>query len=140
LKVLIDTSVWSLALRRKKELLNEFEKRIINELAELINETRAVIIGPIRQEILSGINSKNQYKQLKSKLRAFNDFPINSDNYEKAAEFFNVCRNKGIQGSHIDFIICSVAYNNNLLIFTTDNDFNYYVEQTEIILHKIRDS
>ncbi len=138
--MLIDTSVWSSALRRKKEILNEFEKRIVNELAELIKETRAVIIGPIRQEILSGINSKKQYKQLKSKLRAFNDFPINSDDYEKAAEFFNVCRNKGIQGSHIDFIICSVAYNNNLSIFTTDNDFNYYVEQTGIILHKIRDS
>ena len=140
MKVLIDTSVWSLALCRKKEILNEFEKKIVNELAELINETRAVIIGPIRQEILSGLNSKNQYKQLKSKLKAFNDFPINSDDYEKAAEFFNVCRSKGIQGSHIDFIICSVAYHNNLSIFTTDNDFNYYVEQTGIMLHKIRDS
>jgi predicted nucleic acid-binding protein len=101
MKVLIDTSVWSLALRRKKEKLNEFESNIVNELAELISETRAIIIGPIRQEILSGINSSNQYNKLKSILRSFADFPINTVDYEKAAEFFNLCRDKGIQGSHI---------------------------------------
>jgi predicted nucleic acid-binding protein len=139
MKVLIDTSVWSLALRRKKEKLNEFESNIVNELAELISETRAIIIGPIRQEILSGISSSNQYKKLKSILRSFADFPINSADYEKAAEFFNLCRDKGIQGSHIDFVICSVAHNNNFSIFTTDLDFNNYKEQIGIKLHQVRD-
>ena len=139
MKVLIDTSVWSLALRRKKEDLSNNEEKIVMELIELINESRAVIIGPIRQEILSGISSKNQFNQLKSKLNAFNDFPIISKDYEKAAEFSNMCRGKGIQGSHIDFLICSVAFDNDLSIFTMDKDFNLYAEHTGIILYKIRD-
>ena len=139
MKVLIDTSVWSLALRRRKENLSNNEDKIVMELIELINESRAVIIGPIRQEILSGISSKKQFNQLKSKLNAFNDFPIISKDYEKAAEFSNKCRRKGIQGSHIDFLICSVAFDNDLSIFTTDKDFNLYAEHTGIMLYKIRD-
>ena len=140
MKVLVDTSVWSLAFRRKEKRLNELEEKIINELAELINETRAVLIGPIRQEILSGINSKNQFKQLKQSLRAFIDLNIEAKDYEKAAEFFTLCRAKGIQGSHIDLLICSVAFNHNLSIFTTDNDFKYYSEHIDIKLHETRNS
>ncbi|MCD4818531.1 MAG: PIN domain-containing protein [Candidatus Cloacimonetes bacterium] len=140
MKVLIDTSIWSLALRRKKEKLNDLEINIVKELTELIQETRAIMIGPIRQEILSGINSKSQYLNLKLHLRAFNDFPICLKDYEKAAEFFNFCRSKGVQGSQVDFIICSVAYNSNLVIFTTDNDFKFYAEQINIKLHQTRDS
>lgn len=138
MKVLIDTSVWSLALRRKKEALSNNEEKIVMELIELINESRAVIIGSIQQEILSGLSSKNQFKQLKSKLNAFADFPIISKDYEKAAEFFSICKGKGVQGSHIDILICSVAYNNNLSIFTTDKDFNLYAEHTGISLHNLR--
>lgn len=138
MKVLIDTSVWSLALRRKKEDLSNNEEKIVMELIELINESRAVIIGPIRQEILSGVSSKNQFNQLRSKLNAFADFPIISKDYEKAAEFSNKCRGVGVQGSHIDFLICSVAFDNDLSIFTTDKDFNLYAEHTGISLHNLR--
>lgn len=138
MKVLIDTSVWLLALRRKKEDLCNNEDKIVMELIELINESRAVIIGPIRQEILSGISSKNQFIQLKSKLNVFTDFPIISKDYEKAAEFFSICKGKGVQGSHIDFLICSVAFDNDLSIFTTDKDFNLYAEHTGIGLHNLR--
>jgi predicted nucleic acid-binding protein len=44
----------------------------------------------------------------------------------KAAEFANICRGKGIQGSTIDFLICAVAALENLMIFTTDKDFENY--------------
>ena len=140
MKVLVDTSVWSLALRRKTQEQNETENKIIHELAELINETRTEIIGPIRQEILSGIKVKKQFDQLKQKLKAFTDLGIDTADYEKAAEFYNYCRMKGIQGSQIDFLICSVAYNHKLSIFTTDNDFIKYAKYIEIKIHEIRDS
>ena len=126
MKVLIDTSVWSLALRRKRAKLNNSELKIVEELIELIKETRAILIGPIRQEILSGINSKSQFEKLKKKLRAFDDFLITLNDYETASDFFNVCRNNGIQGSHIDFLICAVSHNNNFSILTTDKDFENY--------------
>ena len=139
MKVLIDTSIWSLALRRKKDDLDKREEKIVPELIELINEGRAVIIGPIRQEILTGITSKKQFKILEEKLTAFVDFPIKSNDYEKAAEFFNLCRRKGVQGSHIDFLICSVVSNNDLSIFTTDKDFMLYSKYLDITLYNLRD-
>ncbi len=139
MKVLIDTSVWSLALRRKRAKLNNSELQIVEELIELIKETRAILIGPIRQEILSGINSKSQFEKLKKKLRAFDDFLITLNDYETASDFFNVCRNNGIQGSHIDFLICAVSHNNNFSILTTDKDFENYSKFVEAQLHKIRE-
>ncbi|MCI5148246.1 MAG: hypothetical protein D3916_02395 [Candidatus Electrothrix sp. MAN1_4] len=46
MKVIVDTSVWSLALRRSAPENNPY----VHKLKELIKETRAQIIGPIRQD------------------------------------------------------------------------------------------
>ena len=70
MKVLIDTSVWSLALRRRRP---EREVAIRTELARLIAEFEVAIIGPIRQELLSGIREEKQYLALQENLRAFPD-------------------------------------------------------------------
>jgi predicted nucleic acid-binding protein len=137
-KVLVDTSIWSLAFRRKKESKSLRHTMIVNELKELINETRAVIIGPIRQEILSGISDEKQYLSLKEKLKAFDDVVIKQSDFELAAEFSNICRKKGIQGSHIDFLICAVALQNNFLVFTDDKDFDLYSKILAVKLHRPR--
>ena len=50
MKVLVDTSVWSLALRRKEQC------EIAEKLADLILSSLVVMIGPVRQELLSGIS------------------------------------------------------------------------------------
>ena len=139
MRVLIDTSIWSFALRRKlKDLVSIKETHAVIELKELINENRAIIIGPIRQEILSGISNYVQYKKLKIKLKAFEDFSLSTGDYELAAEYFNLCRKKGIQGSHIDFLICAVASRNDMSIYTTDKDFDNYSKALTIRLHRSR--
>jgi hypothetical protein len=61
------------------------------------------MIGPVRQEILSGIRDLAQFNLLRDALRAFPDLPLNADDYEQAAAFFNRCRSLGVQGTHIDF-------------------------------------
>ena len=71
--VLVDTSVWSLALRRRSRSLSAEEELVRGELAELIREGRAQMIGPMRQEVLSGIRSRSQYERLRQDLRAFED-------------------------------------------------------------------
>jgi hypothetical protein len=81
MKVLVDTSIWSIALRRNKDLDSLQNNPLIIELKELINEARAVIIGPIRQEILSGIPDERQYQILKQKMQAFDDIIINQSDY-----------------------------------------------------------
>jgi len=137
MNVLVDTSMWSLTFRRKKNQ-NPEELKLTGELIELIREGRTIIIGPIRQELLSGIANKDQYLSLKAKLSAFEDIPIITHDYELAADFFNQCRQKGIQGSHIDFLICAVIHRNNIPIFTTDKDFERYSKHIEIALYSPR--
>lgn len=138
MKVIIDTSVWSIALRRNTASHSLQNNLIINELKELINEARAVIIGPIRQEILSGIPDEKQFQALKQKLNAFDDINIIQSDYEFAADFYNSCRKKGIRGSQIDYIICAVSCRNNFPVFTLDKDFEQYSEIIDVKLHTPR--
>jgi predicted nucleic acid-binding protein len=122
LKVLVDTPIWSYALRSK----NNAYQTEINALTSLIRDQRALIIGPIRQEILSGYSDLRKFRIIKEKLSYFVNTPILDTDYEQAAEFSNKCRKKGVQGSHIDFLICAVANRIDIPIFTNDKDFEQY--------------
>jgi predicted nucleic acid-binding protein len=138
MRVLVDTPVWSLAFRRQKGVQSLQESAMLLEIKELIQQSNAVIIGAIRQEILSGITLEAQFEKLKDNLRSFDDLKLTTEDYEIAAEFYNQCRRKGVQGSHIDFLICAVAHRNNIPIFTTDKDFYLYSKHIDISLYKPR--
>lgn len=133
MKVLVDTPIWSYALRSKN---NEYQTEI-DILTSLIRDQRALIIGPIRQEILSGYSDLRKYQIIKEKLSYFTNTPILDVDYELAAEFSNKCRKKGVQGSHIDFLICAVANRVDIPIFTNDKDFEHYQNIISIKLFKI---
>jgi predicted nucleic acid-binding protein len=133
LKVLVDTPIWSYALRSKNI---EYQTKI-DALTSLIRDQRALIIGPIRQEILSGYSDLRKYRIIKEKLSYFSNTPILDTDYELAAECSNKCRKKGVQGSHIDFLICAVASRIDAPIFTNDNDFVHYQNIISIKLFKI---
>jgi predicted nucleic acid-binding protein len=133
--VLVDTPVWSLALRRKKGDLLAPEQRRTLALAELIREGRAQMIGSIRQELLSGIREEDQFRRLRESLRAFEDPSLQAEDYEEAARMSNQCRTRGIAGSAVDFLICGVTYRRGWQIFTTDNDFLRYGEALPIKLY-----
>lgn len=136
MKVLIDTSIWSLALRRNASSeAHKFSKDKIEALKNLIEISRVEIIGIIRQEILSGIANSLQFKKIRDYLSSFPDLDLSTHCYELAAEYYNLARKKGIQGSHNDFLICASASINNLLIFTADNDFKHYAKLMPIKLY-----
>jgi predicted nucleic acid-binding protein len=132
--VLVDTSVWSLALRRAKRV----DDATPLELSELIREGRVVMMGPVRQELLSGIKAKAQFELLREHLRSFPDLELEATDYEDAAVAFNRCREKGIQGSNTDFLLCAVAQRRDLAIFTTDGDFRHYAKVLGLTLHEGR--
>ena len=134
MNVIVDTSVWSLALRRARRV----DDKTAGELAELIREGRVVMCGPVRQELLSGIRLEEQFELLRDHLRAFPDLELKPEDYESAASAFNRCRQKGIQGSNTDFLICAVAQRRDLGIFTTDKDFANYSRVLRLRLHKAR--
>jgi len=132
MKVLVDTSVWSAALRRDKPAGSP----VVHELRRLIGSHLVAIIGPIRQELLSGIRDEAQFSRLENHLSAFPDIDLTNEDYVTAAKFFNLCRARGVQGSNTDFLICAVAVRNELAVFTTDKDFPFFAKYLPIILHK----
>ncbi|NUQ36055.1 MAG: PIN domain-containing protein [Planctomycetaceae bacterium] len=138
MNVLVDTSVWSLALRRPRGKLNATERRTVAELEELVREGRAMLAGIVRQELLSGVNDMRAFDALKTRLRAFDDVAMETDDYEEAANCFNLCRARGVSGSAIDFLLCATAIRRNLALFTTDGDFRRYAHHTGLRLHQAR--
>ena len=138
MKVLVDTSVWSLALRRKREVLNSSEKSVVAELAVLIQEGRAGVIGLIRQELLSGLKSPEQYEKLRTHLRSFPDEVLETVDYEEAAKAGNACRTKGIAVSVVDALLCAVSIGREWTIFATDPDFRRYAKVLPIKIHSPR--
>lgn len=132
MKVLVDTSVWSVALRRRRTAGQDATS---SPLASLVEDGRVVMIGAIRQELLSGIKERAQFERLREHLRAFPDLPLTAEDYEDAAAFFNTCRERGIQGSNTDFLICAVAVRNGLSILTHDEDFEHFAKVLPLSLH-----
>ena len=132
MKVMVDTSVWSLVLRR----VSQPDEDLAQELRGLVSDHLVQMIGPIRQELLSGIRDESQFERLARYLESFPDFPIVAAVYVSAARLFNTCRNRGIQGSNTDFLIAAVAVREGFSIFTTDRDFLLFAQHLPIVLHK----
>lgn len=134
MKVIVDTSVWSLALRRSQV---DEQSPYVQRLRILIIEDRVILLGAIRQEVLSGIRQDGQFHRLRDSLRAFPNLDLVSEDYELAAEFYNRCRAKGIQGSNTDFLICAVSSRHDRSILTNDGDFTFFAEHLPINLERI---
>lgn len=134
MSVLVDTPIWSYALRSPDERF----RNEVDELVRLVRNGNALIIGPIRQEILSGYSNLNKFHAIREKLAGFENTPVLDSDYESAAEFNNICRTKGIQGSHTDFLICAVAKRLGIAVFTTDKDFVHYRRVISVHLHSSR--
>jgi predicted nucleic acid-binding protein len=122
MKVLVDTSIWSLALRRKggPAKLNEEEKRLVALLVEAIRDGRVLVAGPVRLEVLSGIATPEQFAEVKTRLDPFPDQLIASEDYIEAARLYNLCRRRGVQCGAVDMLLCTLAYRNQWTILARD--------------------
>ena len=125
MKLLADTSVWSLALRRgPAATLSPEEKRLVAVLTEAIRDGQVAMIGPIRQELLSGIKEQAQFEKLRTALAAFRDEPIDTPDYEEAARLYNVCRSQGVQCGPVGILICAVAVRRKWSVLANDTRLN----------------
>lgn len=134
MSVLVDTTVWSEALRRRVTR----PASTTRELSALIDEDRVVVIGAVRQELLSGLRTADQFRRLRDRLRAFPDVDLDHVDYENAASCFNECRGRGVQGANTDFLLCAAAIRRAWSIFTADGDFAHYRRVIGIRLHPVR--
>ena len=133
--VLVDTPIWSLAFRRKRKDLSVPDTEAVATLVGLIGERKARIMGPIRQELLTGLRDPQTYERLRELLRAFDDEPVSSEDYELAAWSANECRAAGVATTPVDMLICAVASRRKWEIFTADKDFDRYAKCLAVYLH-----
>lgn len=125
MKLLVDTSVWSLALRRKDAgSLNPDEQKLKADLIQAIQDGRVAMLGLIRQELLSGIKEKAQFDKVKAALDSYLDEPINTADHEYAARIYNECLNEGVEAGTIDILICALAARRSWEVLSGDGSLN----------------
>ncbi len=93
---------------------------MLKSLTDAIQDGRVVIIGPIRQEVLSGIQELAQFDKLRAALEAFRDEELKTAHYEEAARMFNLCRSHGVECGSTDILMCAVAAKMRCAILTYD--------------------
>ena len=123
--VLVDTPVWSLALRRKLDL-SKHETVLTQTLYRLIQLGQIQLLGSIRQEVLSGIREESVFRRIRDHLSDFPNVSLDEHDYEEAAKISNLCRARGLAGSAVDMLMCSVSLRHKWEILTTDRNFAQY--------------
>jgi len=131
--VIVDTCVWSRFLRRNRLSTDP----VAAEVARLVRADAVELMGPIRQELLSGAQPDERFEQLRDYLRFYRNLPLDEADDELAASYYNLCRQRGIQGTGTDLLICAAAVRRGLKIFTTDADFDSFATYLPIKLHRI---
>lgn len=131
MKYIVDTSVWSLVLRRDKHR----ETDEMRKLTILLNEGERILLpGVVLQEILQGIRNHEQFKKIHEALCFFSFLDTTRDDHILAADIFNICRSKGIQTSTIDSLIAALAIRNDCQLLTSDKDFENIAKHCELKL------
>jgi predicted nucleic acid-binding protein len=124
--VLVDTPVRSLSLRRRAINLSASDRRVTQNLYDLVRQKRVKLLGTTRQEVLSGIREESQFLRIRDHLRGFRDVEVDVDDYEEAAQAYSRCSRRGIAGPHADFLMCALALRYGWQIFSNDHDFEKY--------------
>lgn len=129
MKLIVDTCVWWLALRRRdSSKLSAADRQMVSQLTEAIRDRKAVLLGPIRQEILSGIRDARQFAKARDHLEPFLNEPILGEDYVEAARLYNVCRSRGVECGPIDMQVCAVATRLRFDILTSDGGLKRCME------------
>jgi predicted nucleic acid-binding protein len=136
MRVVVDTSVWSLALRRQRRDLTPAQRGLSLLLRDLIVDGDAVLLGVVRMELLTGIAPQQAFDAIRQHLRAFDDEVPDVEDYERGAAYGNECARAGIAATTVDMLICAFAAGRDLPILTTDADFDRYARRLPIRVYR----
>ena len=129
MRLLVDTSVWSLAMRRDAPTAGpEVEVLIdaINGGMELYST------GIILQELLQGFSKPKAHDLIIERFASIPMLVPETSDYIKAAELRNRCRQKGIQAGTIDSLIAQLSVRFDLSLLTTDKDFSHMAKVVKL--------
>ena len=132
MNLVVDTSVWSLVLRRPR----------VDESHPLVRAFRAhvdagdglFLIGNILQELLDGLRSKKDFDRLKGLLEPFPLLALKRETYVSAAGLRQQCRWKGIQIGPIDCLIAAACIEHGFPLLTGDRDFWHIAKHSDLVV------
>ena len=124
--VLVDTSVWILALRKSPLA------PVRDEVDHLLAENRVAIVPMIRLELLGGTKSANEFERLKGRLDPLRQIPADEANWDIAAELSFKLRQRGKVIPYPDILIGSAAILANALLLHADRHFDLMAEDTDL--------
>lgn len=118
----VDTSVWSLALRRSATPLDYPEVKRLGEA--LLAGEPTLTTGLVLQELLQGIRGAKAHDDIVGRFRALPMIAPERDDHVRAAILRNECRRKGLQVGTIDALLAQLCLRHELTLLTTDTDFS----------------
>lgn len=120
MRVLVDTSVWSLALRRR----GPAEHPAVERLSGFLDAGEDLFLtGLILQEILQAFRSEKVADTVAERLEPFPLLLIEAETCRTAARLYRQCREQGLGASTIDCHIAASSITNDCQLLTTDRDF-----------------
>ena len=131
--LLVDTSVWSLAMRRDEQPNSPELKLLIKALdsGEEIYST-----GVILQELLQGFSGAKSADAIAERFAAIPMLIPDTADHIQAAELRNKSRRKGIQVGTIDALIAQLSLRYQLSLLTADKDFKHMSKAVKLKLAK----
>jgi len=118
--LLVDTSVWSLALRRDAEGSTQAVEVLRSALE---GADQVVTTGLVLQERLQGFAGPKARSQLIERFAALAFLQPDREDHIEAAEVRNTCRRNGVQIGTIDAVLIQLCLRHDLVMLSTDNDF-----------------
>jgi predicted nucleic acid-binding protein len=127
--LLVDTSVWSLFLRRDRPVDFPEVDALIHALE---TGDRILCTGLILQELLQGFSGPKARGQIIERFAAFPLLNPDREDHIAAAELRNLCRRRGVQAGTIDSLLAQLCIRHELTILTTDVDFKHIAKHTSL--------
>ena len=128
--VLVDTSVWSLALRRDTPPSNP----AIAELTTALESDLVVTTGLIVQELLQGFLPERTQAEIRQRFGVLPAVQPTRDDHIAAADLRNACRRAGVQLGTIDALIAQLCITHDLELLSADHDFVHAARHCDLRL------
>lgn len=135
MSMLVDTSVWSLALRRDSE---QAEPEVAALRDALLGADQVFTTGLIVQELLQGFAGPRARPELVERLSALAFLQPDRQDHVEAAEVRNSCRRRGVQIGTIDALLIQLCRRHELVLLSTDQDFRAAAKHIEFRLWAAR--
>jgi predicted nucleic acid-binding protein len=132
-KILVDTSVWSLALARHMTT----SSRPVRRLSRAVEAGDVVLLGVILQETLQAFRADLDFRRAMKALSAFPLLQLSRADYVEGAKIHRKCAARGVAASTVDCQIAAAGVTNGCAVLTTDGDFSRIAEICPLELVRI---